>query len=87
MLNDPPQPPVFVIGADAEMFRYYVRQPLTVVRSPEQLDYALLNLPRFRVAYHDVEWNDPAQRQMDALLRRRCPATNHGVVRIYECGG
>ena len=42
--------------------------------------------PPFRVAYHDVEWNSPEQRQMWDLLRQRCKESRSGNVSIYDCG-
>jgi hypothetical protein len=87
MLNDLPRAPVAAIGADSEMFQYYVHQPMSVFVSADQLEQALLNQPLLRVAYHDVTWNSPEQQRMGALLQRRCPVTDHGVVRIYVCGG
>lgn len=85
-LNASPPQRVFVVGADSEMFRYYVREPLGRFTSPDDLEHALLTLPPFRVAYHDVEWNAPEHRQMHALLQRRCPVRSQGLVTIFACG-
>ncbi len=84
-LNDPPRPPVFAIGADSEMFQFYVRRPLGTLVSVEELEQNLLFGPPFRVAYHNVDWDSPEQQHMRAILQRRCMATDRGIVTIYEC--
>lgn len=85
-LNAPPAPPVYVVGADAEMFRFYVRRWQGTLHSVPEIEHALLFDPPFRVAYHDVEWNSPEQRQMRDVLRQRCKGADRGNVTIYECG-
>ena len=86
-LNDSPRQRVFTVGADSEMFRYYVREPLGRFTSPDELEYALQTLPPFRVAFHGVAWNSPDDQQMHALLSRRCPGRTRAAVTIFECGG
>jgi hypothetical protein len=85
-LNDPPRPPVFAIGADSEMFQFYVHRWRGTLQSVQELEQVLLFSPPFRVAYHDVDWDSPEQRQMRAILQPRCKRTDHGTVLIFECG-
>jgi hypothetical protein len=85
-LNAAPAPPVYAVGADSEMFQFYVRRWQGSVRSVPEIEHALLFAPPFRVAYHAVEWNSPEHRQMRDVLRQRCKAADHGNVTIYECG-
>jgi len=86
-LNDPPRSAVYSVGADSEMFRYYVQEPLRTFTSADELEFALRTAPVFRVAYHGVPWNSPEQVRMRELLDKRCPGSAHGIVTIYQCGG
>ena len=85
-LNAPPRPPVFAVGADSEMFQYYVRRPMRILVSIQDLEQVLHDRPAVRVAYHNVSWNSPEQQQMWVILQKRCSGTEHGPVAIYECG-
>jgi hypothetical protein len=85
-LNAAPARPVYVVGADAEMFQFYVSRWQGPLRSVGELEHLLLFGPSFRVAYHDVEWDSPEHRQMRELLRRRCKGAIRGNVSVYECG-
>jgi hypothetical protein len=86
LLNAAPAPPVYAVGADAEMFQFYVRRWQGPLQSVPEIEHALLFDPPFRVAYHDVEWNSPEQRRMREVLRQRCKGADRGNVTIYECG-
>jgi hypothetical protein len=73
------------IGPDSEMFDYYLGRPLTVLHLPQELDRAMRGEP-IRVAYHNMTWNSPDERQMAAVLGRRCLPDDRGPVIVFNCG-
>jgi Dolichyl-phosphate-mannose-protein mannosyltransferase len=86
-LNAAPALPVYAVGADAEMFQFYVDQWQGTLGLVGELEHMLLFDPPFRVAYHDVDWNSPEHRQMRDVLRQRCKGADRATVAIYDCGG
>lgn len=76
--------PTFIVGADAEMFRYYLG-PTTPLHSVSALDRALADTPTLRVAYHAVPWNTPDLRAIADRLARRCAVDDRGRVVMFQC--
>ena len=76
--------PVYIVGADAEMFRYYLG-PITPLHSVSALDRALADTPTLRVAYHAVPWNTPDLRAIADRLARRCAVDDRGRVVMFQC--
>ncbi len=78
--------PSFAVGADAEIFDYYMGKPLRTLHFVQEAERALRELPRLRVAYHDMSWNSPQQREIADLLARRCQREHRPPVAIFRCG-
>jgi hypothetical protein len=75
-----------VVGADAEMFDYYLGRPVTSLHFPEELDDVMRRDWPIVVLYHDVEWNDEGQVKTAELLRRRCGEARSGGIVRFTCG-
>jgi hypothetical protein len=75
----------FAVGGDSEMFAYYMGPGMTVLHSVDDLDARMREYPRVVVAYHEMRWNSPLDRDMVPLLRRRCHADDRGTVTMFRC--
>jgi hypothetical protein len=75
----------FAAGGDSEMFAYYMGPGMTVLHSVDDLDARMREYPRIVVAYHEMRWNSPLDRDMVPLLRRRCHADDRGTVTMFRC--
>ena len=77
--------PTFAVGADVDMFSYYLGKPVNVVDAPQEIERLMFELPALRVVYHAMPFNSPKQQAIAALLERRCVSKASGVVSVFEC--
>jgi hypothetical protein len=78
--------PSFAVGGDARMFDYYAGKSLRVVHFLPEMDQILRDGTAVRVAYHDMTWNSAEDRQIAALLERRCVSDTRATVTVFRCG-
>lgn len=80
--------PAVVAGSDSMMFDYYLGRPAPLVDDPAAMDLRLRQLgegERLLVAFHDQPWNRTRERNVQALLLRRCVDSPRGAVILFEC--